>query len=455
MRKFLALVLLVFIAAFLIGCSAGSGSNGGGGSNSGSVFVVGEDAPLPSVVSFNITINSITLNNGSSSVQALAQPTTVDFGRLMGLRSLLAFNTIKPGTYTSATFTLANPVISYVDMSTNPPSSQTVGGTLTNAKVTVAFPANAPLVVSNNSLGGLHMDFNLAKSLTINGSAISVNPVIYIQAVSASDDLGKITEFVGSVVSLGTNSFSLQGPWGFQETIVVNSQTLFNSGYSLSTVPVNSITAVQGTLQSDGSILASNVEVVTTDEAFISGRVLAVNLPYVTMFVAEELPNMSPTLPVDKVYTVNLGAVASNNYEVCFFDNLFTQSLFNSSSIVIGQRIFVGGTFQNSVFTPDLVSLRLQGVWGALVPGTVAVGNTPPNQGSFQMQNNELMSFAYGGAGSPFPVNTFNFTDFVNINGLSGLSNAGASNLVTVGLVFKDQTTGKPFVDAGVVAVRP
>jgi hypothetical protein len=65
------------------------------------------------------------------------------------------------------------------------------------------------------------------------------------------------------------------------------------------------------------------------------------------------------------------------------------------------------------------------------------------------------MSFAYGGAGSPFPVNTFNFTDFVNINGLSGLSNAGASNLVTVGLVFKDQTTGKPFVDAGVVAVRP
>lgn len=455
MKKFLVLILLAAMGAFLSGCSAGSGSNGGGGSNKGSVFVVGEDAPYPSVVGFNITITSIKLNNGSTSVEALAQPTTVDFGRLMGLRSLLAFNTIPPGTYTSATFTLSNPVISFVDMTTNPPQSQNLSGTLTNSKVTVAFPANAPLVVSNNSLGGLHMDFNLAKSLTVSGSTVSVNPVIYIQAVSASDELGKITEFVGSVLSVGSSSFNLQGPWGFQETIDVNAQTLFNAGYSLTTMPTNSIAAVQGTLQANGSILADHVEVISTNLAFISGRVLAVNWPNVTMFVAEELPNMSPTIPVDKVYTVDLSGVASSNYEICFFANQFTNSLFNSSSMVMGQRIFVGGTYQNNVFTPGLVSLRLQGVWGAFVPGSVVVGSNPPNQGSLQMQNNELMSLAYGGAGQPFPVNTFNFTTFLNINGLNGLSNAGATNLVTVGLVFKDQTTGKPIVDAGLVAVRP
>jgi hypothetical protein len=254
---------------------------------------------------------------------------------------------------------------------------------------------------------------------------------------------------------VGSSSFNLQGPWGFQETIDVNAQTAFNAGYSLSTIPVNSIAAVQGTLQADGSILADHVEVVSTDLAFISGRVLAVNWPNVTVFVAEELPNMSPTIPVDEVYTVDLSGVSSNNYDICFFGNQFTTALFNSSSLVIGQRIFVGGTFQNNVFTPDLVSLRLQGVWGAFVPGSVVPGSNPPNQGSFQMQNNELMSYAYGGAGQPFPVNTFNFTAFLNIDGLSGLSSAGATNLVTVGLVFKDQTTGKPVVDAGLVAVRP
>ena len=455
MRKFVALVLLSAIGAFLGGCNVGSGSNGGGGSNTGSVFVVGEDAPYPSVVAFNITINSITLNNGSTSVEALAQPTTVDFGRLMGLRSLLAFNAIAPGTYTSATFTLSKPMITFVDMSTSPPSSQTLSGTLTNAKVTVAFPANAPLVVSNNSLGGLHVDFDLAKSLTISGASVSVNPVIYIQAVSASDDLGKVTEFVGSVLSVGSSSFNLQGPWGFQETIAVNGQTQFNAGYLLNTVPVNSIAAVQGTLQADGSILASNVEVINTDAAFISGRVLAVNGTTATMFVAEELPNMSPSIPVDTVYTVDLSAISSANYKVCFFGNGITQLLFNSSSVVMGQRIFVGGTYQNGVFTPNMVSLRLQGVWGALVPGSVAVGSNPPNQGTFQMQNNELMSLAYGGAGSPFPVNTFNPTVFLNVNGLSGLSSAGATNLVTAGLVFEDQTTKKPVVYAGLVAVRP
>ena len=456
MRKCLALIVLVGMASFLIGCSAGSTSNGGrGGSNMSSIFVVGEDAPYPSVVSFNITINSITLNNGSTSVAALSQPTTVDFGRLMGLRSLLAFNTIPAGTYTSATFKVSNPVITSIDMTQTPPKAITINGSLTSATVTVAFPAGAPLVVGNNSLGGLHMDLDLAKSLTISGSTASVNPVIYVQAVSASDDIGKITEFVGSVLSVGGSTFSLQGPWGFQETIDVNTQTQFNAGYSLSTLAANSIVAVQGVVQADGSILASNVEVVTTDAAFISGRVLAVNGLQVTMYVGEELPNMSPSIPVDSVVTINLGSVPSNNYDICFFANGFTQSLFNSSSIVVGQRVFVGGTYQSNVFTPDLVSLRLQGVWGALVQGTVAVGINPPNQGSFEMQNNELMSWAHGGAGSPFLVNTFNFTDFMNVNGLSGLQSAGATNLVAVGLVFRDQTTGLPFVDAGLIAVRP
>lgn len=217
---------------------------------------------------------------------------------------------------------------------------------------------------------------------------------------------------------------------------------------------MNAIVALQGMLQADGSILAANVEVITSDQAFISGRVLQVSPgPIVTMFVGEELPNMSPTIPVDSVYTVDLSSVSSNNYEVCFFDNLFTQTLFNSSSLVIGQRIFVGGSYESGTFTPDLVSLRLQGIWGSLMPGSVAVGVNPPNQGTFQMQNEGLMSYAYGGGA--FPVNTFNFTNFVNVNGLAGLGNAGSTNLVTVGLVFRNQTTGLPVVDAGLVAVRP
>jgi hypothetical protein len=218
----------------------------------------------------------------------LSTPTTVDFGRLIGLRSLLGFNTVAPGTYTSATFTFAisnpAPSINYVDLTTNPPSISTATGTLSSSTVTVAFPAGAPLVVGSNGLAGLHMDFDLRQSLAmdgngnliINNGAIAVKPVLDVMAVSASADLGQITEFTGNIVSVNTsgNSFVMQGPYGFQETIDVNSSTSYNGSNSLSSLMANGIVSVEGTVQATGSILASSVELITTDKAFISGRIL-------------------------------------------------------------------------------------------------------------------------------------------------------------------------------------
>ena len=456
MKRFLSLtVLCALIALSFAGCGGGSASPTSNNSNTPlfETFVTGEDAPIPSVVSFYITINSITVSNSSSTVTLLSQPATVDFGRLMGLRSLLGFNQIAAGTYTSATFSLANPVIYYVDMTTNPPSVQSINGTLTNSTVTVAFPNGSPLTVSSNGQAGLHMDFDLRQSLAVDGNGNitgSENPTIEVTAVSASEELGQISDFGGSVLSVNSsaNTFTVQGPYGFQEVIDVNSQTLFNGTYTLGSLPTDAIVCVEGTFQADGSILASYVEVITTDKAFISGRILAINPgPVVTMFVGEELPNLSPTIPVDTVYTVDLSAVTQ--YDICFMDNWLTGYLFNNASMVVGQRIFVGGSFQNAAFTPDLVSLRRQGILGSLVQNSVNI--TSGNIGSFQMQNDLLMSYSAGG---PFTVYTGNKTIFENINGLSGLQSAGAANLVTRGLVF-DNGSGKPIVVAGRVRVLP
>jgi hypothetical protein len=365
---------------------------------------------------------------------------------------MLGFNTVAAGTYTSATFTLSNPVIYYVDMTTTPPSLGSLNGTLTNSTVTVAFPNGKPLTAGSNGLVGLHMDFDLRQSLAVDGSGQitgSVNPTIDVMAVSASDDLGQITDFTGSVISVSANSFTMQGPYGFQEVIDVTPQTVFNGTYTLASLPANAIVSVEGTVQADGSIQAADVEVITTNTAFVSGRILAVNPgPTVTMFVGEELPDLSPSIPVDSVETINLSAVTE--YDVCFFDNWFTQQLFNGSSLVVGQRIFVGGTYQAGTFAPTMVSLRRQGVIGTLVLNSVSIGNG--NQGSFLMQNDLLMSYSAGG---PFTVDTGNGTIFVNVNGLAGLQAAGTPNLVTRGLVFKDSTTGKPVVWAHRVRLLP
>jgi hypothetical protein len=461
MKQPLLCALLLALAA-TIGCGGASNSNQSLSQNTtGAVFVTGEDAPTSSVVGFNVTIDSITLNNSSSTVSAVSTPEAVDFARLMGLRTLLGFNTIPQGTYTSVTFTFENtnpaPVISYVDLTTTPPSVEMVKGSFSPTTVTIPFPSGAPLVVSNNGLAGLHIDFDVNDSLLTSGGQITgeINPVINIAAVSASEELGEITEFTGNVVSVGSSSFQMQGPYGMPRTIDVNSNTQYNGSNSLGTLTPNAIVSIIGVVQADGSLLAKCVELITTDKAFISGRVLAVNptsgpVTSVTMWVGEEL-GTSGVIPVDTVATINLSGVST--YDVCFFDNFLTNQVFNNTALVVGQRILIGGTVSGSTFTPDMVSLRRQGVFGALVSGSVTVsGGTGSNLGYFEMQNDALMTYSAGGA---FTVYTGNATVFENIDGLSGLASAGTPNLIARGLVFKDQTTSKPVVVAGRVRVLP
>jgi hypothetical protein len=464
MKRFATLLVLLVPFGALLGCGGGATSGTQTNSQAGAVFVTGEDAPVSSVVAFNITINSISLNSSSTSVQALSTPTAVDFGRLMGLRSLLGFNMVPAGSYNSVTFTFetANPApaIDYIDLSTTTPSVKVLTGTLSQATVTVPFPSGKPLVVGSNGLAGLHIDFNLRDSLLVDNSnqmTGAIKPVISVQAVSASDDLGEITDFTGNIVSVntGANSFVMQGPYGFQKTIEVNSSTLYNGSNNLNTLGVDGIVSVIGTVQADGSILASGVELVSTSKAFISGRILAVNpnsgpVQTVTLWIGEEL-GTSGIIPVDSVQTIDLSAVST--YDVCFFDNLLTEQVFNDSSLVVGQRIFIGGSTAGNIFTPQMVSLRRQGAVGTLVQNSVTItGGTGSNQGYFQMQNDALMSYSAGG---PFTVLTVDKTFFVNINGLAGLQQSGTPNLISRGLVFKNPVNGQPVLVAGRVRVLP
>jgi hypothetical protein len=460
--KRLATLLVLVAPLFLLLACGGGGSSSSMQNQPGTVFVTGEDAPVSSVVAFNVTIHSISVNNGSTSVQVLSNPTAVDFGRLLGLRSLLGFNTVTPGTYDSVTIEFENtspaPVIDYLDLTATPISVKPLTGSFSQPTVTVPFPMGKPLVVGSNGLAGLHIDFNLRDSLAVdntNQMTGVINPVVSVQAVSASEELGEITDFTGNVVSVGMNSFVMQGPYGFEKTIDVDQNTKYNGTNSFSSIAVDGIVSVIGTMQADGSILAKGVEVITTDKAFISGRILAVNpssgpVQTVTMWVGEEL-GTSGVIPVDTVQTIDLSAVST--YEICFFDNILTNQFFNNTSLVAGQRIFIGGIVSSGSFVPKVVSLRRQGVFGQLLQGSVTItGGTGSNLGSFQMQNDALMSYAAGG---PFTILTSDLTVFENINGLAGLEQAGTPNLVARGLVFKNPTDGKPVVVAGRVRVLP
>ena len=464
MKRFLGIALLFAIAMLQLGCGSSSTSSRAPtpSSQSPAVFVTGEDAPLSSVVGFNVTINSITLTGSNGSPQVLSTATTVDFARLLGLRSPLAFSTVPADTYTSATFSLSNPVISYVDMSTTPPSMSTINGqfspttsSATQTTVTVTFPT--AMVVSSNGLAGLRMEFDIRQSVAVDGNGQvtgMVNPTIYASAVTASDPNGQVTDLTGGLVSVNatSSSFVIQGPYGHQLTVYVNSSTQFNSGWSINNLATPAFIGVQGAFQADGSLMATNVEVITTSQTFLSGRVLAVNptsgpVQQITLWVGETGADL--VSDIDTIQTIDVSEV--KQYDICFFDNLFTNALFSDSTVIVGQRIFIGGSDSNSVFTPQMISLRFQGVYGTLTPNSVSI--ITGNVGTFELQNNALIGYMLGGA--PLTVGTGNATVFINTTGLSALQNSGSIPLVAGGLLFVDPKTQTPVMAAGLVADPP
>ncbi len=464
MKRYLGMCLLLAlsIAAASCGSSPSSSSATSSSVQAGAVFVTGEDAPLASVVGFDVTINSITLAGKNGSPQVLNTATTVDFARLLGLRSPLAFSAVPADTYSSATFSLSNPVISYVDMTTNPPSMSTITGqfspttsSASQTTVTVNFPT--PMVVGSNGLAGLRMDFDIRQSVAVDGNGQvtgMVNPTIYVYAVKASDSGGQVTDLTGGLVSVNAtgNSFVIQGPYGHQLTVEVNSGTQFNSGWNINNLAAPAFVGVQGSYQADGSLVASYVEVITTSQAFLSGRVLAVNptsgpVQQVTMWVGETSADLVGD--VDTIQTIDVSAVTQ--YDMCFFNNLFTDALFNNSTVIVGQRVFIGGSYSSNVFTPQMISLRLQGVYGTLTQNSVSIASG--NIGSFQLQNNALIGYSLGGA--PLTVDTGNSTLFINTTGLSQLQSSGSIPLVAGGLLFVDPLTNLPVLAAGVVADPP
>src|SRR5579863_9331188 len=164
--KWLSALCAWALVVVMSGCGGGSMGSTLVAPQSGSVFVTGTDAPLPSVVSFQVDITGMTVTDtNNNTVSVLNGTQTVDFARLNGLRTLLDINTIPAGTYNSVTVTLANPQIGYLNVTspqTNPPTRPTVSTlnsttvppvTLTTSSVTI--PLTNPLIVSTGNIIGL------------------------------------------------------------------------------------------------------------------------------------------------------------------------------------------------------------------------------------------------------------------------------------------------------------
>ncbi len=442
MRKFwLGTIAILVIALTLTGCGANS-TTPQQNVKPGTVYLIGTDAPpMASVVAFQISLDSLTLSDGTTSQAVVPEKTAIEFSRLLGLRTLLGINQIPPGSYTSATVKLSQPVISYLDLTTTPASVSTIDGTLTQDTFTINFPQ--PVVIGESGLAGVHLHLLLNRSLEVVDGQLTgkVTPVIRLRPLWPADEDSQIDELRGglSSVNMGDNSFVIQGLHGRQLTVVTDNNTIWQTGESLSTLSVPAIIQVSGKVRADGAILANEVEVIARDRFFVGGLVLDATpatgpADSVTLLVREEFPDFEG-INVGKTGTVAFDS--TTRFDIFALRLPVDFLLFNRSSLVRGQRVALGGTFDTTTSPPTLhprrVVLHVQGLQGDLVAGSVVVNHG--NEGSFKLATNGLFGYLF--AGEPMTVTTSTMTRFVGVAGLAELSNTTSANLRVVGLLLR------------------
>ncbi len=456
-RKGMGVFVACFAAVLLSSCGGGSTSSTSSPapSSQASVFTIGTDAPLPSVVSCQIMVTGITIFNGTTNVSVLPEPQVVDFAQFNGLHQLVDLSSVPTGTYTSATVTLASPVIGYVNVNPpNPPTASTISATLSESSVTVNF--TQPFVLQNSDLVGLRMEFDLRQSIQTdtNGQVTGViNPVFEMQLLNSTDAGVSIDDFHAGVVGVTSgNTFTVQGPHGRQWQVSTDSNTIFDDPDSpISSFTTNTIVSLTGTLDPvTHAIDASEVEVISNDKFYLGGLLTYVNpaspLPatQADIYVREELPAI-PGISDGEIESLSLNG--SEIYRIGHIDLPLTTLLFNNTLMAPGQRVDIGGPLTTSNGTDTLtvhrVILRRQGQAGSWVPGSTVVQSG--NMGSFQLADEWTAGILLP---SPLTVLTTNDTNFINLSGLSALTGAGPIQIRVVGFILINQITGQPVMVA-------
>ncbi|HLV94439.1 MAG TPA: DUF4382 domain-containing protein [Candidatus Acidoferrales bacterium] len=454
--KVMGVFFAIFAILSLMGCSGGlNPMTPSPQAKTADVFMVGTDAPLPSVVSCDVTITGVTLFDGTNNIPVMTDtPQTIDFAKLSGLHQLMDLNAVPTGTYYSATVTLSTAVIGYLDTSVTPPAVNTTNGTLTQSSVTVQFAK--PFVLNDNDLVGLRMEFDLHKSILTDQSGNftgQINPTFDMRLLAADDAQVSIDDFrVGFVGTDGGNSFTVQGPLGRHWTVQADANTAWDDPTDpLGSFTNNTILEVSGKLDPvTKDIDASEIEVVSNDGFVLGGLFTYINpaspqpATEADLYVRSELPDV-PGIQPGQIEALTLNG--SENYRIANIRNPLTSLLFSNTLLAPGQRVDVGGKIDTSTdpptLTPHRVVLRRQGQFGQWVAGSTITQSG--NAGSFQLSDQSTAGVLLP---NPLTILTTNDTIFINLSGLSALTGSNPIPIRVVGFVLVDAQTSQPVMVA-------
>jgi hypothetical protein len=453
--KFLGVFFSFLAVLLLASCGDGGSASMPSGQQTGTIFTMGSDNPaLPAVLSAQVQITSITLSDGTTTVNLLNGPQTVDFAKLNGLRSLLDLNDVPAGTYNSATIMVGGATIGFLDTTQTPPALNTL--TATVAPMTVNIPLAKPLVLADQDLVGFFMDLDLRQSIQTdaNGNITgNFTPTFDVKAISVDDADAFIDDFYAGVVSVNPagNQFVIQGPHGRQFTVDTDANTEFDDPSIMpADFDTNTIVEVSGKLNRvTRDITATELEVVSRDHFVIEGLDTFVqttngHASQINLYARAVLPNLAGA-PLGQI-----DPIALTGNEIYLIANLrtpLTALLFGPGSQLAGQRIVMGGKLDTSSNPPALtvhrVVLERQGQRGSWVVGSTQIQSG--NVGTFTFNDNYIAGVLLP---KPLTIISTNFTNFINLGGLSDLSGAQPIPLRIVGFILMDPLTNSPVMVA-------
>ncbi len=446
-------VALIGAALMLAGCSSGTGMTTATTTTTketGPSFVMGADAPMASVVSFSVQLQNVSATDSNGNTVSLISGTpTVDFARFNGLQTLLDMNDVNAGTYSNISVTLGSATIGYLQTQAgSAPTIATMAATYPNGASTFTYTAtlaNPILVAQNGAPAGLHLDFDLRKSIGVDGTGAitgEVTPTFNANGVSNSDPGAYIDYFDAAVVSVNANAqnFVVQGPHGRQFTVNVSGQTEWENNEGLSDLSTSSIVTLSGTLdRADATIDADDVAILSQQGFYAGGQITYVNpasgpASSFDLYVRGLLPTTTG-LSLGQIATVDLSG--NENFFIYWFHNPLTEFVFNPSGLLPGQHVSVGGPATGAANAQDVSVKRVVlRDWG--FNGTVVANSSNPGNGTFQMQINGFAGLLVPQTVTVYTADKTGFRD--GLNGVGDLTNG--QNVRVVGLLIKNPLDG-------------
>ena len=473
MSKRWGLMGLVLALAMVIlnACGGGGGTTTTTTPGNGNLYTIVGDQPVCDALSFRFLVDGLTMtgpNGAAATVLGVNTAIRVDFAALRDFNTFLAQTPITPGTYNQATISLSDPNLTMFEILQSPPTSVIVP-TITADKPTITI--SPPLVVTANQASVLRMDFDMARSIQVDSSGNVTNQVTPVFNVSslaqtATQGFGEMDDVFGFVESVSPTAIAINNTT-FSGSFTVEflngtgpAITFYTSGSTqmvgisaLNQLATGSFVELNTHLDQNGNAIADvlNVEdreIYENNQLAFLGYVTSVtrdssgNVTQFNFYVRDEEPDSGFVIPLDSVVVVT--PTSSTGYQVSFPENNINNLSFNAANIVPGQELIVSGVYTKvsspagstvtppSTLAPTQIILKPQTHQGNFAALFAAA---PDNlTGAFL-----LVPCAHILGGVPIYVYTSGTTQFVNVNGLTGLS-AGPSLLVKGQLWYEAQS---------------